>query len=511
VDAVSAGTVVTSPWPLLTLALPLLGMAVASAGRLLGVRATQGLLMLVALGTLLLLGRLLAAVLAAETHQALLWTITPILPLALRADAAGVHFALCAAVIATLTLPYAFAAVRPHPDRWRYFVFIQAAVTCTLGVALAANLLTFFVFFEALSMLSYVLIVHEQSAKAFAAGRVYIIYVLAAGAALLAGVLLVASQAPDLTFAPGGLLALEAAGATTGVALALLLLGFGVKAALVPLHGWVAEAHPAAPVPFSALLSGVMVAVGAFGIVRVLFEVFGAELSAQLGLDTPLAVMAALSVLYGGWKALRSDDLKRRLAYSTISQMGCVTLASALLAAAPLAAALLHIAHHAVLKATLFMAVGLWAHGSGRRRLSELAGVGRRMPFASAAFSVAALGMMGVPPLAGFVSKWWLGIGMLEADAPLALGVLLLGALLSAGYLLPVIWSIYFARVTPEAELPQGMRTRRSEALPCLLLPTLIGAALSLLLAISSAWPGFALDVAWRAAAGLLGLEGAGL
>ena len=500
-----------SAWPIAAVALPLVAVGVASAGRSLGGRATRSLLLLLALATLAVLARLLAAVLAGETHQALLWTITPTLPLALRADAAGVLFALTAALIAALALPYAFGAIPADAHRWRYFAFVHAAVACTLATALAANLLTFFVFFEALSLLSYVLIVHDQSTKAFAAGRLYVSYVLVAGATLLAGVLLIASVSPDLAFTPGGLVGAEGASALGRSALALLLLGFGVKAALVPLHGWVAAAHPAAPAPFSALLSAVMVAVGAFGIQRVLFEVFGAAQSAQLMLATPLAVMAAMSVLYGGWQALRSDDLKRRLAYSTVSQMGCVTLATALLAAAPLGAALLHLVHHAFLKASLFMAVGLWVHACGRRRLSELAGVGRRMPLTSAAFTVAALGMMGVPPLAGFVSKWWLGIGMLEAGAPCALAVLLLGALLSAGYLLPILWSLYFARPSTEAEAAPSSGARHREAPLSMLLPTLLVAGLSLLVAFTSAWPRFTLELARRAAAGLLGAQGVGL
>jgi multicomponent Na+:H+ antiporter subunit D len=489
--------------PLLAVGLPLAGVGVAALGRFSSGRVKQRWLAAVMLTTLLVALALARAVLADQTPTVALWRMTPQLWLALRVDAAGALYGATVALLALLALIYSFAYIRPSPQRWRYFAFLQACVACNLGVAYAGDLLTLLVFYEAFSVLSYVLIVHEQTPAALAAGFRYIAFILLGGGALLAGVLLAFFAAGDLSFRAGGFLPGDASLVLLQATFWCLVLGFGVKAALVPLHGWVPEAHPAAPAPFSALLSGVMVAAGAFGILRVLYDVFGVTLLASLGSSVAvLSGLALVSALFGALLALRQDDLKRRLAYSTISQMGTLTLAASLLAPGPLIAALVHLVHHAFLKGTLFFAVGVWIHASGRRRLSELPGVGARLPLATAAFALAALGMIGLPPLSGFVSKWWLGVGMLEAGAWLPFAVLLVGALLSAGYLLPVLYAAYFAPVSvAAADVPP----RRQEASLALLLPTLVAAAMTLLLGFGAQLPGFPLELARRAAADWLG------
>jgi len=513
---------VTAALPALALGFPLVGVAAAALGRFASVRAKQLSLTLLMLATLLVALALARSVLAGETPAVALWHITPQLWLALRVDAAGALYGATVALLALLALIYSFAYVRPAPQRWRYFAFFQACVACNLGVAYAGNLLTLLIFYEAFSVLSYVLIVHEQTSEAVAAGLRYIVYILVGGGALLAGVLLAFFAAGDLSFGAGGFLSPSAGLPLLRVTFWCLVLGFGVKAALVPLHGWVPAAHPAAPAPFSALLSGVMVAAGSFGLLRVLYDVFGVTLLAALGDVRTLTLLAGIGVIYGALMALRQDDLKRRLAYSTISQMGTLMLAAALLAPGPLAAALLHLVHHAFLKGTLFFAVGVWIHASGRRRLSELAGVGARVPIASAAFALAALGMLGLPPLSGFVSKWWLGVGMLEAGALLPFAVLLIGALLSAGYLLPVLYAVYFApEGAPEGapeRAPEGAPERapaaaavgagvprRREASWMLIVPMLLAASLTLIFGFGSQLRGFPLELARRAASDWLG------
>jgi multicomponent Na+:H+ antiporter subunit D len=316
---------------------------------------------------------------------------------------------------------------------------------------------------------------------------------------VLAGVLLTYFLAGDLTFAAGGFLAADASRGQLLTAFWCFVVGFGVKAALVPLHGWVPDAHPAAPAPFSAVLSGVMVAAGAFGIMRVVLDVFGATLVRALGVAPWLTAVAAVTVLLGALLAVGQDDLKRRLAYSTISQMGYLTLAVSLLGSGVMAGALVHLVHHAFLKGTLFFCAGLWIHAAGVRRVSELRGMGASMPLTAAAFTLAALGMIGVPPLSGFVSKWWMGVGMLEVDAAIGLAVLLAGALLAAAYLLPVVYAVYFA--------PGGAVARRAgrEAPATMLAPTLVAAALTIVFGLGSHYGGFPLQLAQLAAAAWFG------
>jgi multicomponent Na+:H+ antiporter subunit D len=242
-----------------------------------------------------------------------------------------------------------------------------------------------------------------------------------------------------------------------------------------------------------------MVAAGGVGLVRVVFEVLGVGRLEALGVLPWLAGVAAATVLIGGLAALAQPDLKRRLAWSTISQMGYLTLGVALGGPATVAAALAHLVHHAFLKGTLFFCAGAWIRGSGARTLHDLRGMAARTPALAAAFALASLGMMGVPPLSGFVSKWALGAGMLEVGAGWALAVLLLGALLAAGYLLPVVATLY------RGDDPDGEGRARLRSDPALTVPTLIAAAATLVFGLAAGLPGFPLTLAQRAAASLLG------
>jgi multicomponent Na+:H+ antiporter subunit D len=369
-----------------------------------------------------------------------------------------------------------------------------------LGVAFAGNLITLLVFYELFSILVYPLVVHEETPEAIRAGTKYIVYILVGGSLILLGVIFAFYLAGERPFTPGGILDPGTDRTLLLVTFWCLVAGFGVKAALMPLHGWVPDVHPAAPASFSALLSGVMVATGCFGILRVVFEVFGVELAAALGVMPVLSVLAAVSVLLAAILAAGEDDLKRRLAWSTISQMAYVVLAVSLLAPKVTAGALVHISNHAFLKGALFFCAGLLASQAGIRRVSDMAGAARRMPVTMAVFTIAALGIVGVPPLSGFISKWVLGVGMLEAGHPLVLLVLLGGALLAALYLLQPVWMAYFQ--APGATAPQE---QRPEAPLSMLVPLLLAAVLSILLGLAAAMPGLPLSLAERAVAVFFG------
>jgi multicomponent Na+:H+ antiporter subunit D len=420
--------------------------------------------------------------------------------LELRVEAMGALFAVTASVLCLLSFLYSVGHLRRDPRPGRYYAFFMLCQAALLAVAFAGNLVTLFVFYELLSILAYPLVVHEQTARAVRAGVKYIVYILLGGSLLLAGVLLTFFLAGDQPFRPGGILEVGMGRSMLLAAFACFVGGFGVKAALVPLHGWVPDVHPAAPAPFSALLSGVLVAAGAFGILRTVFEVFGVALLEHLGVMAWLTGLAAFSVLFAAVVAVGEDDLKRRLAWSTISQMAYVLLAVSLLAAEATVGALVHISHHAFLKGGLFFCAGMLASEAGIRKVSELDGAARRMPLTMAAFAVAAFGMVGVPPLSGFISKWLLGAGMLEAGQPLALVILLGGALLAALYLWPVVYAAYFR---PSAAKPAGPPERQAPL--SMRVAVVSAAAISVLLGLLAWLPGLPVALARAAVAAFFG------
>ncbi len=486
--------------PALTIALPLLGGALAWPLRRLGEHGRVLVLGSLCATSMLGVFALVPGALRGESRDLALVHFAPQVVLYLRVDAMGALFAATVATLFMLALVYSAGYLRRDGHETRYFVFFMLSLGWMLGVAFAGNLVTLLVFYELFSILVYPLVVHEETPEAIRAGTKYIVYILVGGSLILLGVIFSYYLAGDQPLTPGGILDPDTDRTLLLVTFWCLVAGFGVKAALMPLHGWVPDVHPAAPASFSALLSGVMVATGCFGILRVIFEVFGVALVAALGVAPVLTAVAAFSVLLAAILAAGEDNLKRRLAWSTISQMAYVVMAVSLLAPRVTAGALVHISNHAFMKGALFFCAGLLASQAGIRRVSEMAGAARRMPLTMAAFTVAALGIVGVPPLAGFISKWVLGVGILEAGHPLLLLVLLGGALLAALYLLQPVWMAYF-RAAPE-HAPE----RRSPEAPLrMLLPLLVAAALSILLGLAAATPGLPLSLAERAAAVFFG------
>ena len=486
--------------PALVVALPLLGGVLALPLRRLGERGRVMVLGALCAATALGVFALVPGALAGELRAVSLVHFAPQVELYLRVDAMGALFAATVATLFLLALVYSAGYLRRDGRETRYFAFFMLSLGWMLGVAFAGNLITLLVFYELFSILVYPLVVHEETPEAIRAGTKYIVYILVGGSLILLGVIFAFYLAGERPFTPGGILDPGTDRTLLLVTFWCLVAGFGVKAALMPLHGWVPDVHPAAPASFSALLSGVMVATGCFGILRVVFEVFGVELAAALGVMPVLSGVAAVSVLLAAILAAGEDDLKRRLAWSTISQMAYVVLAVSLLAPKVTAGALVHISNHAFLKGALFFCAGLLASQAGIRRVSEMAGAARRMPVTMAVFTIAALGIVGVPPLSGFISKWVLGVGMLEAGHPLVLLVLLGGALLAALYLLQPVWMAYFH--APGATAPQG---KRPEAPLSMLIPLLLAALLSILLGLAAAMPGLPLSLAEHAVAVFFG------
>lgn len=306
------------------------------------------------------------------------WTLAPGLDLVLHADALSVLFVTLSTVLWLVTTIYAIGYLEDSPHRSRFFGFFSLCVTATVGLALAGNLFTFVIFYELLTLATYPLVAHKGTPEAVRGARIYLAYTLSGGVLLLIGSVWLRTIAGPLDFVQGGILAdithLDP-WALRWIFL-LLIVGLGVKAALVPLHGWLPQAM-VAPAPVSALLHAVaVVKAGAFGIVRVVYDVYGVEFAAQLGVLSVLGVAAAITIIYGSVKALSQDHLKKRLAYSTVSQVSYIALGTAILGPMATIGGVVHLVHQGIMKITLFFAAGNYAENLGIHRVSEMDGVG---------------------------------------------------------------------------------------------------------------------------------------
>jgi multicomponent Na+:H+ antiporter subunit D len=414
--------------------------------------------------------------------------LLPELDLVLRADALSMLFGSLSAVLWLVTTVYAIAYLERSPNRARFFGFFSICVTATMGVAMAGNLLTFFVFYELLTLATWPLVAHSGTREAMAAGRTYLRYTLGGSALFLIGLIWLYGLVGAEDFIAGGSLA--ELGVEQSVSLqivfVLLLVGMGVKAALVPLHGWLPQAM-VAPAPVSALLHAVaVVKAGAFGVVRLVEDVYGVALTADLGMASLLAVLASLTIVYGSVMALMQTDIKRRLAYSTVSQVSYIALGVAIGGAMATAGGMVHLVHQGVMKITLFFCAGIFASLLGVKRVDQLTGIGRRLPWTATAFSIAALGMIGLPPMAGFISKWYLGVGAVAVGQPWVIAVLVASTLLNAAYFLPLLRRMWLDP-TPTV-WPGGERASRAVTAG-LVGPAVVTALLSLGLGVFAGYP----------------------
>jgi multicomponent Na+:H+ antiporter subunit D len=371
--------------------------------------------------------------------------ILPGFALAFELEPLGLVFALIASGLWFVSGVYSIGYMRGNDERHqtRFYACFALAIASAIGVALAGNLLTLYLFYEALTFVTYPLVTHHGDEPARRGGRTYLaLLLLSSMLFLLPAMAITWWVGGRLDFAPGGILAGKLSGAAAAGLLALYAFGIG-KAALMPLHRWLPAAM-VAPTPVSALLHAVaVVKAGVFAIVKVVVYVFGIDFGAEA--FAWLAWVAGFTIIAASIVALRADNLKRRLAYSTVSQLAYVVLAAAILAPLSLAGAVLHIVAHALGKITLFFAAGAVYTAAHKTEVSQLDGLGRRMPWTFAAFGIGALSMIGLPPAAGFVSKWFMVSGALAAQHWVALGVIAASTLLNAGYFLPIVYRAFFA------------------------------------------------------------------
>jgi len=420
----------------------------------------------------------------------------PDLAFALRVDQLGLLFAALSAVLWLVTTLYAIGYLEGGQHRRRFFAFFSLCVTASTGIALSGNVVTFFIFYEFLTLSTYPLVVHRGTDDAVEAGRTYLWYTIGGGTVLFLGVVGLFVIAGPIYFGQTEIIAslVSENRIQLTILFFLMLAGLSVKAAIFPLHSWL-PVSMVAPAPVSALLHAVaVVKAGAFGIVRLVYDVFGIETSAQMNLLTPLAIFAAFTIIYGSIRALFQDDFKKRLAYSTVSQLSYIALGVAITGILSTTGAVVHLVHQGIMKITMFFAAGNVAETYGYKKISQLNGIGRRMPLTMGAFTIAVFGMIGLPPVAGFVSKWYLGLGAVEAGSYWVVLVLLASSALNAAYFLPIVYRAWFCE--PDDEAAPRLRPGRFETQAYLLIPVVVTGLLSLAAGVFAASAGSPLAIA---------------
>ncbi len=375
----------------------------------------------------------------------------PGLPIAFQIEPLGMLFALIASGLWIVNSIYSIGYMRGNKEtrQTRFYVCFALAIGAAIGIAFSANLLTLFLFYEVLTLITYPLVTHSGTVQAKRGGRVYLAILMGTSVLfLLPAVVYTWHVAGTTDFRPGGILPTNLTPGTVTILLALFMFGIG-KAALMPFHRWLPAAM-VAPTPVSALLHAVaVVKAGVFAVVKVVIYVFGLDIIA--GSTNWLIALSGFTIIVASVVALNADNLKRRLAYSTVSQLSYVILAVAVLAPLSVIGAALHVAAHALGKITLFFAAGAIYTAAHKTEVSQLNGIGRRMPWTMAAFSIGTLSMIGLPPAAGFVSKWYMVSGAMLQEQWFALAVILISTLLNASYFLPILHRAFFRPLSAEA------------------------------------------------------------
>ena len=368
------------------------------------------------------------------------------LALTLTPEPLGILFALVASLLWPITTVYAVGYMRAHHEQnqTRFYTAFAVSIAATMCIALSGNMLTLFVFYEVLSVATYPLVTHAGTNKAKRAGRVYLGLLMGTSIGfLLLAMIWTWQLTGTLDFTPGGVFDDDVSGAVLGILLLLYVFGTG-KAALMPFHRWLPAAM-VAPTPVSALLHAVaVVKAGVFTILKVSVYIFGLERIEQLAMADWLVALAALTIVLASTIALRKDNFKARLAYSTVSQLSYITLGAMLGIAAGAMGGGLHIAMHAFGKITLFFCAGAILVTAHKSKISELNGIGRRMPWTMAAFTIGAVSMIGAPPFAGFISKWYLLSGALQTEQVIALAAIIISTILNAAYFMPIVYAAFF-------------------------------------------------------------------
>ncbi|MBF0209832.1 MAG: monovalent cation/H+ antiporter subunit D family protein [Desulfamplus sp.] len=428
---------------------------------------------------LLIILSMLPLILDGKVITYTLFQVFPDIGISFKVDAFGMLFALVASSLWIVTSIYSIGYMRSLDEhsQTRYFSFFAVAISATIGVAFSANLLTLYLFYEILSLATFPLVTHHQDKEARSSGRKYLLYILGGSVGLaLPAMMITYHFTGTLDFAPHGVMAGHI---NSGLALLLsmmFLFGFA-KVGIMPMHSWLPAAM-VAPTPVSALLHAVaVVKVGAFSVVRVLTGIVGTGVLADFNINGIICAIASITIVVASLIALSQDELKRRLAFSTIGQLSYIVLGVALLSKSGMTGGILHIAMHAFGKITLFFCAGAIFCATGIKYISKMKGIGRRMPITMTAFLIGSLSVIGFPPCGGFISKWHLVLGTIESGSLIFLVVLLLSSFLNAAYFFPVFYNAFFCSADEVL-----FEDRVEEAPLWCVVPLVITASLSILL-----------------------------
>ena len=434
-----------------------------------------------------------------------LFTLVEGIPVFLRIDEVGRFFVTVVSVIWLLTGVYSLVYMGHEGDEKRYFGFYLLLYGVLVGLDFSGNMVTMYLFYELMTLASFPLVLHNGTREAIMAALKYLFYSMCGAYAGLFGIYFLYRFSDSLIFTAGGTLGAGAQG-HEGILLAavfVMLVGFGAKAGMLPLHAWLPAAHPVAPSPASAVLSAIIVKSGVLAVIRVVYYIVGPGFIRGTWVQYAWMSLTLITVFMGSLLAFREKVFKKRLAYSTVSQVSYILFGLSLLSPIGFEGALLHVVGHAVIKCGLFLTAGVFLYQFGYTRVEQLTGMGKRMPVAMWCYTLFSLGLVGIPPTVGFISKWYLAEGSLRLGNAFGVPpvvssqwiiddigifswmgpmVLLLSALMTAGYLLPMAMRGFFP-----GEEAEGKDWKRREPSLCMLLPLILLAALTLLLGI---WPG---------------------
>ena len=382
------------------------------------------------------------------------FNLTRALPVRFSVDGISILFAAVISIVWVAAGFFSFEYMKHEKNEKRYYGFYLLVYGVLIALCFSGNLVTFYLFYEMMTLLSLPLVLHNQSHEAVMAGLKYLLYSLVGAYLALFGLYMVYHYAPTLDFVPGGVMDASLIAGHEGLLMTvafLMILGFGVKAGMFPMHAWLPTAHPVAPAPASAVLSSIIVKAGVLGIIRVVFYIFGTEFLRGTWVQTAWMSLALVTVFMGSMLAYREKVLKKRLAYSTVSQLSYILFGLSVMNETAATGALLHVTAHAFIKCVLFLVAGAIIYQTGITRADKLRGIGKQMPITIWCYTIVSLGLIGIPPTGGFISKWFLATGALEAGngaigvfAWLGPVILLVSALLTAGYLLPITMQGFF-------------------------------------------------------------------